>query len=219
MNSSRLPKLTTTSFALLGLLRRRPWSAYELTRYMRNSILRAVWPRAESHLYSEPKALEKRGFATSHQEQNGARKRTVYSITEDGRAALSRWLHEERESEFRFEYELLVRFAFAEYTDSGQLQKYLQQARNDALRDARFALLGVERLREEEEARSQNYMAHNGAMIHLLVDQLQTRIRWSEQMLEKFSKESAAAPQPAMVEELLDTAAERLRLLVGKESS
>jgi PadR family transcriptional regulator AphA len=217
MTSTRLPKLTTTSFALLGLLRRRPWSAYELTRYMRSSILRAIWPRAESHLYSEPKALEKRGFVTSHQEKNGARKRTVYSITDDGLAALSHWLHEQRESEFRFEYELLVRFAFAEYTDSGQLQKYLQQVRSDALRDARFALLGVERLRQEEESRSPNYMAYNGAMIHMLVDQLQTRIRWSEQMLEKFSNESSAGPQPALVEELLDTAAERLRLLVGEE--
>ena len=32
---------------------------------MRNSILRAVWPRAESHLYSEPKLVEKRGFVES----------------------------------------------------------------------------------------------------------------------------------------------------------
>ena len=38
-------KLTTTSYAILGLLRRRPWSAYELTKYMQHSGIRAVWPR------------------------------------------------------------------------------------------------------------------------------------------------------------------------------
>ena len=84
---------------------------------MRNSILRAVWPRAESHLYSEPKLLQKRGLVDSHEEHTGARKRTVYSITDNGREVLASWLREERESEFRFEYELLLRLAFAERCD------------------------------------------------------------------------------------------------------
>lgn len=217
MTSTRIPKLTTTSFALLGLLRRRPWSAYELTRFMRSSILRAVWPRAESHLYSEPKSLEKRGFVVSHQEQNGARKRTVYTITDAGTAAFSEWLQEERESEFRFEYELLVRFAFAEYVDQEQVLKYLRQVRSEALRDAEFALKGVNGMLEQQEFRESSYVAFNGAMIHMLIDQFQTRIRWSERMLEQFSAASAAVPQPALVEDLLTTAADRLRALIDDE--
>jgi PadR family transcriptional regulator AphA len=216
MTSQRLPKLTTTSFALLGLLQRRPWSAYELTRYMRGSILRAIWPRAESHLYSEPKSLEKRGFVVSHQEHNGARKRTVYSITDTGRSALSQWLQEERESEFHFEYELLVRFAFADYSDIGQLQLYLQQVRSEALRDASLALSGVDEMLQEQEQPS--YVASNGAMIHMLIDQLEARVDWATRMLEKFSAAPDGATQPGLAQDLLQTAAGRLRALLAEKA-
>jgi hypothetical protein len=40
-------ELTTTSYAILGLLAIRPWSTYELARQMQRD-LRFVWPRAES---------------------------------------------------------------------------------------------------------------------------------------------------------------------------
>ena len=39
-------KLTPTSYAILGLLALRPWSAYELTKQVRRS-LHFCWPRAE----------------------------------------------------------------------------------------------------------------------------------------------------------------------------
>jgi len=43
------PPLTTTSYAVLGLLAVRPWSSYELTQQMDRSLGR-VWPRAVSKL-------------------------------------------------------------------------------------------------------------------------------------------------------------------------
>ena len=48
---------TPTSYAIQALLSLRPWSAYELTGFMRTSNLRGIWPRAESRLYAEPKNL------------------------------------------------------------------------------------------------------------------------------------------------------------------
>jgi DNA-binding PadR family transcriptional regulator len=190
LNAQRLPKLTTTSFALLGLLQRRPWSAYELTQYMRSSILRAVWPRAESHLYSEPKLLQKRGLVESREEHTGARKRTVYSITDSGRDTLATWLREERESEYRFEYELLLRFAFAETVDASQLNDYLQQVRAEAVRDARVALEGIEELlKSPGELSASEHAAYTGAIINMIADQLETRINWADAMLERFALE------------------------------
>jgi PadR family transcriptional regulator AphA len=216
MNSKPLPKLTTTSFALLGLLQRRPWSAYELTGYMRNSILRAVWPRAESHLYSEPKLLERRGFASSHQEHTGARKRTVYSITEEGRAALSDWLQQERNSEFRFEYELLLRLAFAESLDDSWVQKYLRQVREESLRDARFALAGVEQvLHEPDELASSDHSAFTGAIIHLIIDQLEMRVSWAEKMSARLATTGEPEILGATALDLYTDAQERLRTLLS----
>src|SRR5260370_24032821 len=86
--------LTTTSFAILGLLSVRPWSAYELTGQMKRG-LRYTWPRTETRLYQEPKNLVVHGLVTASTEIIGRRRRTVYSITPSGRRALARWLEAE----------------------------------------------------------------------------------------------------------------------------
>jgi DNA-binding PadR family transcriptional regulator len=83
--------LTTTSFAILGLLAVQPWSTYELTRQMDRSLGR-IWPRAQSKLYEEPKKLVEAGLAAATPEAVGRRSRTVYSITPAGRTALREWL-------------------------------------------------------------------------------------------------------------------------------
>src|SRR6516225_11580209 len=85
--------LTTTSYAVLGLLSIKPWSNYELTQQMDRSLGR-IWPRAVSKLYEEPKKLVDHGYARASSEQNGQRARTVYAITAKGRRALASWLNE-----------------------------------------------------------------------------------------------------------------------------
>jgi PadR family transcriptional regulator, regulatory protein AphA len=85
------PKLTTTSYALLGLLSVRPWSAYELAQQMTRS-LRYCWQVAPSVVYHEPKRLVAMGYATVTRERNGQRTRAVYQITPAGREALGEWL-------------------------------------------------------------------------------------------------------------------------------
>ena len=107
------PRLTSTSYAVLGLLGVQPWSTYELTRQMDRSLGR-MWPRAASKLYEEPKKLVAHGYASAATETVGRRPRTVYSITEDGRAALARWLAEPGEGPV-LEFEALVKLGFAEH--------------------------------------------------------------------------------------------------------
>jgi DNA-binding PadR family transcriptional regulator len=109
-----MPLLTTTSYAVLGLLSIRPWSSYELTQQMDRSLGR-VWPRAASKLYEEPKKLVAHGLASSSSERNGRRARTVYAITAEGRDALRDWLAEPGEGP-ALEFEQLLKVFFA---DSG----------------------------------------------------------------------------------------------------
>ena len=91
---SKLPDLTTTSYAILGLLTIKPWPTYELAQMQRD---RFVWPRAESNLYAEPKKLIAHGFASAHPEPRGKRRRTVYSITPGGQAgSFADWPRETR---------------------------------------------------------------------------------------------------------------------------
>jgi PadR family transcriptional regulator, regulatory protein AphA len=86
-------KLTATSYAILGLLGLRSWSAYELTKQVRRS-LHFCWPRAETRLYQEPKNLVEHGLVKATTTVNGRRSRTEYAITAKGRKALRAWLGE-----------------------------------------------------------------------------------------------------------------------------
>ena len=85
-------RLTPTSYALLGLLAIRPWSAYELTQYMKRTALSRLWPRTEASIYREPKNLLEHGLAAASIEREGERSRTVYEITDAGRLELRSWL-------------------------------------------------------------------------------------------------------------------------------
>ena len=105
-------RLTTSSYAVLSLLALRSWSGYELTQQATRS-LRFAWPRSERLLYTEPKKLVEHGLASSHEESIGERVRTVYTITDEGRAALRSWMSTEPEP-LLLEAEALLRLLFAD---------------------------------------------------------------------------------------------------------
>ena len=111
---------TTTSYAVLGLLAIRPWTTYELAKQVQRS-LRWFWPRAERKLYDEPKRLADDGLATATREHTGKRGRTVYTITEAGRAALRDWLGEPSAPPTT-EFEGMVKVFFS---DAGSRQQLL----------------------------------------------------------------------------------------------
>ena len=105
--------LTTTSFAILGLLAIKPWTAYELAQQMGRS-LRHFWPRAESRVYEEPKRLVERGLARATAQSVGKRTKTLYTITPKGRRALSAWL-EEPGADPQLESESLLKVFFSDH--------------------------------------------------------------------------------------------------------
>jgi DNA-binding PadR family transcriptional regulator len=123
-------ELTTTSYAVLGLLSLRSWTAYELTKQMSRSLSH-VWPRAVSAIYKEPKYLVAHGLATASVEDNGERRRTRYSITPEGQAALKRWLAQPSAPP-QFESEALVRVEFAEQGTKEDLLRTLRELREQS---------------------------------------------------------------------------------------
>jgi DNA-binding PadR family transcriptional regulator len=115
---------------MLGLLALRRWSTYELAQQMRRSI-HYYWPRAESHIYEEPKKLVAHGFATATREYAGRRPRTVYAITDEGRKALRAWLGEPGGGPL-IEFEGLVKVLFAEQAGKDELLSTLASIRAEA---------------------------------------------------------------------------------------
>jgi DNA-binding PadR family transcriptional regulator len=133
--------LTTTSYAILGLLAIRPWTTYELAKQMEVS-LRNFWPRAERKLYDEPKKLVEHGLATMTRDAVGNRPRSVYEITDQGRQALRDWLDEPGALP-ALEFEALIKTFFAEHGTKDQLLANLEHIRDGCERrvsnDARWA--------------------------------------------------------------------------------
>jgi PadR family transcriptional regulator AphA len=85
--------LTAISYVVLGLVdalgRATP---YEMKRVVAGSI-GYFWPFPHSQLYAEPSRLAEGGLLREEQETGGRRRKT-YTITEEGRAALERWIVE-----------------------------------------------------------------------------------------------------------------------------
>ena len=105
-------RLSTTSYAILGLLDLRPWTAYELTKHMRRN-LHYFFPRAESGIYGEFKKLTSSGMATAEASSHGNRTRTTYTITDQGRQALKEWLATPTERAFAMDSEGMLRVLYA----------------------------------------------------------------------------------------------------------
>ena len=140
--------LSSTSYAVLGLLSIKPWSSYELTQQMDRSLGR-FWPRAVSKLYEEPKKLVSHGLARASTEQNGQRTRTIYAITAEGRRALAAWLQQPGEGPV-IEFEQLLKVFFAENGTKADTLATLRSAQEWAkARCAESAVVG-ERYAEGE---------------------------------------------------------------------
>lgn len=90
---SKSIKLTSTSYALLTLLKEfGPSTSYEIKRALESSI-QNFWPVPHTTAYEEPARLAAAGYLSAEQEEGGRRRR-VYSLTEKGRKALAAWANE-----------------------------------------------------------------------------------------------------------------------------
>ena len=123
-------QLSSTSYALLGLLSLRSWTTYELAHQAQRS-LRFFFPRAERHLYAEAKRLADAGLATAEVGYTGKRRSTTYAITPPGRKALEAWLREEPAPPV-LETEVLLRTFFADSGRQADLLAALEAARAQA---------------------------------------------------------------------------------------
>jgi DNA-binding PadR family transcriptional regulator len=86
-------KLTGTSYALFALLKEfGDLTSYEIKQALESSI-QNFWPVPHTTAYEEPARLAAAGYLSARQEEGGRRRR-VYSLTEKGREALAEWAAE-----------------------------------------------------------------------------------------------------------------------------
>jgi len=119
--------LSTTSYAVLGMLSLSSWTPYELTQQMRRSLV-YCWPTSERALYSEPERLVAAGLARVETVEAASRRRRSYSITDTGRDALREWLRT-TPAPVRIVNEPLLRLLFADQGGREDLLASLESLR------------------------------------------------------------------------------------------
>jgi DNA-binding PadR family transcriptional regulator len=207
--------MTTTSYAILGLLAVKPWTTHELVQQVDRS-LRRLWPRAQSKLYEEPKKLVAHGYARATDDSVGRRRRTRYTITAKGRRALATWLREPGEGP-TLEFEQLVKIHFA---DSG--------TRADVLANLEAARAWVLEQNEENLATARAYLAGEGAFPErAALNQLGGRfltdfyatvarwVAWATEVVEGWPEDVRAAPYDVVAGQEALRLAESISTILG----
>lgn len=171
-------KLTTSSYAVLGFIALQPTSAYDITRMMRESGTRYLWPRTESRIYKEFHNLVEHGLAVSKKHHYGQRERTIYTITEAGRRALKDWL-DAPGAPVRTEDEALLKVFYANFGTIAQAHAQLRVVRDQIRLHYDMLIETLETLQSVGHPFPQR--AH---LSRLLVDQIRmsinARARWLE---------------------------------------
>jgi PadR family transcriptional regulator, regulatory protein AphA len=92
-SKSKEIKLTGTSYALMAVLAEfGEMTSYDIKQAMESSI-QNFWPVPHTTAYEEPARLSAAGYLSARQEEGGRRRR-VYSLTDVGRKALVEWAAE-----------------------------------------------------------------------------------------------------------------------------
>ena len=88
--------LTATGRVILGMLSLGSQTGYEIKSFV-DKTTRHFWAASYGQIYSELRKLEEEGLVRGTFEPTGGRARTVFELTDTGRAALKDWLGSDTE--------------------------------------------------------------------------------------------------------------------------
>ena len=181
-------------YALLGVLKDRPLTGYDLVRYFQGT-LGFLWSAPQSQIYPELRRMEAAGLVTATVAPRGQRaQKRLYSVTDGGMAELRRWatdfmpLPAQRDPVFLkaafFDLAPLdaVREQLRAHIAQYQWRTEQWQARADAIRGRRAELVEVWLTRQpiEEHETVIQLKAH---ALEGLIARARTEIAWARRGL------------------------------------
>ncbi len=89
-----MPRSSRTPYAILGALSHGPKSGYDISRLFEKDSM-FFWNESYGQIYPTLKKLRSKGFVTMERdERDVGPDRKVYTLTDDGRSELERWLRQ-----------------------------------------------------------------------------------------------------------------------------
>ncbi|MFE3024265.1 PadR family transcriptional regulator [Nocardia tengchongensis] len=117
--------LNSTAASLLGFLHTGEMSGWDLVALAQDRI-GDFWTITQSQVYRELATMHQLGLVDKG--ASGARDRTPYRITEDGREAFAEWIARDPGAE-TIRVPLLLTLSFGEFVDAGRLERIVAAGR------------------------------------------------------------------------------------------
>jgi PadR family transcriptional regulator AphA len=151
--------LSPTGYVILGLLSLEPMSGYEIKAFVDKST-RFFWAASYGQIYPQLRALADAGLIAGEAKPAGGRRRTVYSLTKEGRRALREWLAIEPDV-LEMRDEGLLKLFFADAADPSAALEILASKRRHHLEKVE-ALRAIEPLAAAAPERFPHLVASYG---------------------------------------------------------
>ncbi|HVD86835.1 MAG TPA: PadR family transcriptional regulator [Solirubrobacterales bacterium] len=157
---SKSIRLTGNSYAVLALIAEFGDStSYEIKQWLERSI-QNFWPVPHTTAYEEPARLTEGGYLSARQEEGGRRRR-IYSLTEKGREALAAWAREPTASPPQLRDEVLLKvFAGADPAPLREERTAWHEAKREELQGYLDAVRQVEGYEDSERTLRAGILYH-----------------------------------------------------------
>jgi PadR family transcriptional regulator AphA len=170
--------LRPTSYLLLGMLRVGAASGYAIKKTIEQST-QFFCPTSPAQVYPELDRLEEAGLVARRDASRGARRRSDFTLTADGREALRRWLKSSREEPMQIRMSGMLRLFLADALDPEEQRELVQrlaQRSRDGASHLRTEILPVAERLADRGPRFPHVAAQFGA------DMWQFAAEWLERL-------------------------------------
>jgi DNA-binding PadR family transcriptional regulator len=108
---------------ILGLLSHEELTGYEIKKRM-DTTLKYFWSASYGSIYPALSDLVNRGLATKREDSENKRNKRIYTITDEGRSYLKKWLTLPVEKD-ELRYETLLKIFFGNEQDTKQILSHI----------------------------------------------------------------------------------------------
>jgi DNA-binding PadR family transcriptional regulator len=123
-----MPELSATGRVILGMLTLGQRTGYDIKQFV-DKTTRHFWAASYGQIYPELRRLEEQGLVRSADHPAGRRARTVYDLTDAGRAALEDWLRETDEPAYELRSETMLKLFFSDAVEPEYRAQWLRALR------------------------------------------------------------------------------------------
>ena len=179
-----MARLNKTRFAVLGFLMLQPMSGYDMKKFMMKST-NHFWMESDGQLYPILHKLISEGMIVSKEDNNGARKKNIYSITDSGKAEFLSWMEQTPETPVK-RIEFSLKMFFGAFVPPEVLIKHIEKEIHVAKEQIETIEKGTKELEEQ-------YRDHPGYKYWKILSkrgELTTKalLEWSYEAIEELKK-------------------------------